>query len=52
MLLVDVMSQVCELSVAVGTRLGLAGGLLLSHHLGGHQDGVVVHVVVVVVHQT
>ena len=47
MLLVDVMPQVCELSVAMRTGLGLAGGLLL-YLVGGHH-GVVIHVVVVVV---
>ena len=45
-LLVDVMSQVGELSVAVRTGLCLAGALLL--HLGHHHRVVVV---VVVVHQ-
>ena len=48
-LLVDVMSEVGELSVAVRTRLRLAGALLL--HLGHHHRVVVVVVVVVVVHQ-
>ena len=46
-LLVDVMPQVCELSVAMRTGLGLAGGLLL-YLVSGHH-GVVIHVVVVVV---
>ena len=47
MLLVDVMSQVGELSVAVRTGLCLAGALLL--HLVDHHRVVVV--VIVVVHQ-
>ena len=55
MLLIDVMPQVGELSVAVGAWLGLAGTLLLWRYLGADKDCVVVHVVVVVivvVHQT
>ena len=48
-LLVDVMSQVGELSVAVRTGLGLAGALLLHHRLAGHHHGVVIHVIVIVV---
>ena len=47
MLLVDVMSQVGELSVAARTGLCLAGALLL--HLVDHHRVVVV--VIVVVHQ-
>ena len=47
MLLVDVMSEVGELPVAVRTGLRLAGALLL--HLGDHYRVVVV--VVIVVHQ-
>ena len=52
MLLVDVMSQVGELSVAVRAGLGLAGALLL-HLVHNHRAAVavVVDVVVVVVHQ-